>query len=98
MGPKNICFPLVLIAFADFLTFFPLIFIAFFDFFAPQIFLKESDYVTNSNIDYDINKHFVNNIRGVSWRTANKIFTKKEKLAMRNGKKKRVNSQLAMDL
>lgn len=31
---------------------------AFFDFFAPQIFLKESDYFTNSNIDYDINKHF----------------------------------------
>ena len=46
----------------------------------------------------DINKHFINNIRGVSWRTANKIFTKKEKLAMRNGKKKRINNQLAMDL
>ena len=46
----------------------------------------------------DINKHFVNNIRGVSWRTANKIFTKKEKLAMRNGKQKRKNSALAMDL
>ena len=45
----------------------------------------------------EINKHFVNNIRGVSWRTANKIFTKKEKLAMRNGKKKRTN-QLAIDL
>lgn len=45
----------------------------------------------------DINKHFVNNIKGVSWRTANKIFTKKEKLAMRQGKKKRITTQLAMD-
>lgn len=29
-----------------------------FDFFAPKIFLKKSDYITNSNIDYSINKKF----------------------------------------
>ena len=46
----------------------------------------------------DINKHFINNIRGVSWRTANKVFTKKEKLAMRQGKKSRIKSHLAMEL
>ena len=45
----------------------------------------------------EINKHFINNIKGVSWRTANKIFSKKEKLAMRNEKRKKRANQIQMD-
>ena len=41
----------------------------------------------------EINKHFVDNIRGVSWRTANKVFTKKEKIEMRMKKKRATNKQ-----
>jgi len=36
------------------------IFVTFsiFDFLSPKIFFKNSDYITNSNIEYDINKHY----------------------------------------
>ncbi len=41
----------------------------------------------------EIDKHFINNIRGVNWRTPNKIFTKKEKIEMRMKKKRANNKQ-----
>ena len=46
----------------------------------------------------DINKHFVNNVRGVSWRTANKIFTKKEKLAMRSKARRKIKKDLIIEV
>jgi hypothetical protein len=46
----------------------------------------------------DINKHFVNNIRGVSWRNANKVFTKKEKLEMRSKKKRTPRQAIQTEL
>ena len=46
----------------------------------------------------DINKHFVNNVRGVSWRTANKVFTKKEKLAMRSKARRKIKKDLIIEV
>ena len=46
----------------------------------------------------DINKHFVNNVRGGSWRTANKIFTKKEKLAMRSKARRKIKKDLIIEV
>jgi DNA polymerase III epsilon subunit-like protein len=46
----------------------------------------------------DINKHFINNIRGVSWRNANKVFTKKEKLEMRNKKRRTPRQAIQTEL
>jgi len=40
----------------------------------------------------------VNNIRGVSWRNANKVFTKKEKLEMRSKKKRTPRQAIQTEL
>ncbi|MGB0317138.1 MAG: hypothetical protein ACPGCO_08260, partial [Flavobacteriaceae bacterium] len=43
----------------------------------------------------EINKNFVDNIRGVSWETANKVFSTAEKLRLRE-KKTRKTKQLEL--
>ena len=45
----------------------------------------------------EINKNFVDNIRGVSWKTANTVFSTKEKLKQRE-KKTRIIKQLELNL
>jgi len=45
----------------------------------------------------EINKSFVDNIRGVSWKTANTVFSTKEKLKQRE-KKTRKAKQLELTL